>query len=81
MTIDGEFCTIGTANLDGRSLCCDYEVNAFIFDREVTHELEEVFRKDRESQCTLLTPENWKQKFSWRQRSSGRFLSIIKNML
>jgi cardiolipin synthase len=81
MTIDGEFCTIGTANLDGRSLCCDYEVNAFIFDREVTHELEEVFRKDRESQCTLLTPENWKQKFSWRQRFSGRFLSIIKNML
>ena len=81
MTVDGEFCTIGTANLDGRSLCCDYEVNAFIFDREVTRELDEVFLHDRDERCELLTPQLWKEKFSRRMRFSGRFYSLIKNML
>ncbi len=81
MTIDGEFCTIGTANLDGRSLCCDYEVNAFIFDAGVTRELEEVFRRDRETRCTLLTPQMWKERFSPRQRFRGRIFSLIKNQL
>ena len=81
MTVDGEFCTIGTANLDGRSLCCDYEVNSFIFDPAVTHELEDVFRHDREERCTLLTPQLWKDKFSLCTRFSGRFFSLIKNAL
>ncbi len=81
MTVDGEFCTIGTANLDGRSLCCDYEVNSFIFDPVVTHELEEIFRRDREERCELLTPQLWKEKFSLRTKLSGRFFRLIKNAL
>ncbi len=81
MVVDGTFCTIGTANLDGRSLCCDYEVNAFIFDRQVTHDLQEVFRRDRDERSTLLTPEVWKEKFTLRERFSGRFFSLIKNAL
>ena len=34
MMVDGSFCTVGTANLNSRSLRYDYETNAFIFDPE-----------------------------------------------
>ena len=32
MTVDGKFCTVGSTNLDARSLRYDYEVNALIID-------------------------------------------------
>lgn len=57
MMIDSIFCTVGTANLDSRSLRYDYEVNAFIFDKEITEELSEIFEKDKQN-CTMLTPKN-----------------------
>ncbi|MCF0195653.1 MAG: phosphatidylserine/phosphatidylglycerophosphate/cardiolipin synthase family protein, partial [Bacteroidaceae bacterium] len=55
MMIDSTFCTIGTTNLDGRSLKYDYEVNSFIFDEEPTRELQRIFQKDVDERCTLLT--------------------------
>ena len=39
MMIDDLFCTVGTANLNSRSLRYDYETNAFIFDKKTTAEL------------------------------------------
>lgn len=39
MMVDSLFCTVGSTNLNSRSLRYDYEVNAFIFDKETTHEL------------------------------------------
>ena len=53
MMIDSTFCTVGTANLDSRSLRYDYEVNAFIFDKEITEELSEIFEKDGHYRVTL----------------------------
>lgn len=81
MTVDNIFCTIGTANLDARSLRYDYEVNAFIFNPEVTNRLQLVFLYDVENKCTRLTPEVWKKRFSPKRRFSGRFFSIIKKVL
>lgn len=34
MMVDDLFCTVGTANLNSRSLRYDYETNAFIFDKD-----------------------------------------------
>jgi len=74
MMIDSSFCTVGTANLDSRSLRYDYEVNAFIFDKGITEELSDIFEKDKQN-CTILTPEEWKKRSVWK-----RFVGLLAQM-
>ena len=81
MMIDSLFCTVGTTNLDARSLCFDYEVNAFIFDTTTTHELQQIFHDDMVNHSTLLTPEVFKERFPMKRRIRGRFFSISKRFL
>lgn len=81
MMIDSLFCTVGTTNLDARSLCFDYEVNAFIFSPTTTHELQQIFYSDIEKSSVLLTPEVFKERFPLRRRIRGRILSISKRFL
>lgn len=81
MMIDSLFCTVGTTNLDARSLCFDYEVNAFIFDPATTNKLQEIFYNDIEKSSTLLTPEVFKERFPTRRRIRSRILSISKRFL
>nr|APO32710.1 ABC transporter transmembrane region [uncultured bacterium] len=66
MMVDDLFCTVGTANLNSRSLRYDYETNAFIFDKKTTGELNNMFRNDIEH-CTQLTPEFWKKRSPWKK--------------
>ena len=47
ITVDGKFCTVGSANLNARSLNFDYEENAIIIDQETTQQLSEL--RDRKS--------------------------------
>ncbi len=81
MMIDSLFCTVGTTNLDARSLCFDYEVNAFIFSPATTHQLQQIFYNDMEKSSTLLTPEVWQERFPPRRRIRGRIYSIAKRFL
>ena len=64
--VDETFCTVGTANLNSRSLRYDYETNAFIFDKEFTAQLDSVFEADTQH-CTKLTPEIWKKRSPWKK--------------
>jgi cardiolipin synthase len=66
MTVDHRFSTIGTANLNSRSLRYDYETNAFVFDNRTTRQLNNMFERDKLN-STLLTPEVWKQRSSWKK--------------
>ena len=61
MMVDSAFCTVGSANLASRSLRYDYETNAFIFDANITAQLDSMFVADKE-ECTLLTPAVWKKR-------------------
>ena len=61
MMVDSTFCTVGTANLNSRSLRYDYETNAFIFDSAITAELDQQFDEDLKN-CTQMTPEYWKKR-------------------
>lgn len=70
MMVDDLFCTVGTANLNSRSLRYDYETNAFIFDKDITQQLNDVFEADM-LHCTRLTPEMWKQNQPGRSLSAG----------
>lgn len=46
IVIDDEASTVGTANIDVRSFSLNFEVNAFIYDKSISHELAEIFEKD-----------------------------------
>ncbi|MBQ8593441.1 MAG: cardiolipin synthase [Bacteroidaceae bacterium] len=75
MMVDDDFCTVGSTNLNSRSLRYDYEVNAFIFDERVTAELSEMFNDDKKN-STLMTPEYWKKRSAWR-----KFVGWFANLL
>ena len=78
--VDGKFCTVGSANLNARSLRFDYEENAVILDRHVTAELERLFDNDK-SDCDILTEDYWEQ---WRtpwQKFVGWFAHLLTPVL
>ena len=54
--IDGIVSSTGTANMDVRSFKLNFEVNAFIYDRNITLAFETEFLRDLEN-CTELTME------------------------
>ena len=75
MMVDSTFCTVGTANLNSRSLRYDYETNAFLFDSLTTHQLMEMFERDRQNSIPL-TPEYWRQRSTWK-----KFVGWLGNLL
>lgn len=46
ISIDGEACCYGTANMDIRSFSLNFEVNAMIYDEGVAQEMERIFKED-----------------------------------
>lgn len=66
MMVDSLYCTVGSTNLNSRSLHFDYEVNAFIFDTETTDSLIHIFNEDKED-STLLTAEIYKSRSVWKK--------------
>lgn len=56
--VDGRYCTVGSANLNSRSLSRDYEENAVIVDKPTTKQLDDMFDNDKK-QSIYLTPEYW----------------------
>ena len=76
MMVDGRFCTVGSTNLDARSLRYDYEVNALIINKQVTQELQDMFMRDTQKSI-LLTPEEWdKFRTGW-QKFRGWFAQLF----
>ncbi len=57
-TIDGEWSTIGTTNMDRLSLVGNFEVNVEIYDTDLATQMEEIFYKDC-TNATELTLEEW----------------------
>ncbi|HEX8488259.1 MAG TPA: phosphatidylserine/phosphatidylglycerophosphate/cardiolipin synthase family protein [Propionibacteriaceae bacterium] len=56
-TIDGQWSTIGTANLDRLSLLGNYEINIEIYDEGVARQMEEIFAIDSSNTVELTTSE------------------------
>lgn len=77
MIVDDEFCTIGSANLDARSMLFDYEVNSFIFSPTTTQQLQQIFERDKQK-CTLLTKDGWKKRFNIWHRMIGRIFGAFR---
>lgn len=47
--IDEQVCTIGSTNIDQRSFKINYEINAFIYDQQLTNQVVAQFKKDLEN--------------------------------
>ena len=60
-TIDGQWCTIGTANIDRVSLLGNYEINMEVFNRDVAKQMEEIFMIDS-TNTVELTLEDWQRR-------------------
>ncbi len=79
MTVDDAYCTVGTANLNSRSLRYDYETNAFIFDPHTTRQLNTLFSHDCLN-STRLTKEWWMQR-PLRKKILGWFAHLFTPVL
>ena len=66
MTVDDRFCTVGSANLNSRSLNYDYEINSFIFDLPVTAQLDNIYNTDKRN-SDILTKDLYKKRSAWRR--------------
>ena len=80
MMVDGKFCTVGSTNLDARSLRYDYEINAIIIDPETTHQLEERFMQDTQK-CDLMTEESLKKSQNSWHKFKGWFGHLLTFVL
>lgn len=78
--VDGSFCTVGSANLNARSLSWDYEENAVIVDKATTHELERLFDNDK-SKSFYLTEEKWDELRSPWKKFVGWFATLLTPFL
>ena len=78
--VDGLFCTVGSANLNSRSLRFDYEENAVIIDPCTTAELSHMFDHDK-TRSFKLTPEKWKEFRTGWQKFIGWFAHFLAPVL
>ncbi|MCM3586201.1 cardiolipin synthase [Mesobacillus maritimus] len=78
VVIDDEVSSVGTANIDIRSLNLNFEINAFIYDRQIAKKLINAFNKDIEK-SRLLTWAEYQNRSKWIQlkESVSRLLSPI----
>jgi cardiolipin synthase len=60
-TIDGQWSTIGTANIDRLSLLGNYEINMEVFNPDVARQMEDIFEVDSTNARELTLP-------GWRRR-------------
>lgn len=58
LSIDGEFCIIGSANMDNRSFEHHFEVTSVIYDKETAQIVESRFNEDLK-RCKKVTAKEW----------------------
>lgn len=78
--VDGKFCTVGSANLNARSLRWDYEENAVILDSHTTAELERMYDADKK-RSVYLTEEVWDEMRSPWKKFVGWFAHLLAPFL
>ncbi len=78
--VDGRFCTVGSANLNSRSLNFDFEENAVIIDHCTTQELSDMFDNDKNSSFKL-TQDSWDQFRTPWKKFVGWFAHLLAPVL
>jgi cardiolipin synthase len=78
-TIDGNWSTVGTANIDRLSMTGNYEVNVEFIDPAMAAEMERIFAKDLEN-CVRLTSRAWEAR-SAHKKAAELFLAPLRALL
>lgn len=78
--VDGKYCTVGSTNLDARSLKCDYEENVAIVDPHITRQLINIFESDKQKSFQLKGNAFKKWRTPW-QRFRGWFAHLLSPWL
>ena len=77
--VDDNFATVGTTNLDFRSLETNFEINAFIYDTDFTSRLEAVFMVDLQNSRKILR-DYW-EKRPWHKKLRESVAHIVSPLL
>jgi cardiolipin synthase len=75
-TIDGQWSTVGTANLDRLSAVGNLELNAEIYSRALARQMEALFEQDK-TNATELSGEEWSAR-RWPEKLSERLLAPLR---
>ncbi|KAB2813859.1 cardiolipin synthase [Phaeocystidibacter luteus] len=79
MVVDDRLCTVGTSNMDYRSFDINFEINAMMYDPEVTEQLRNDFYTDLK-ECRQITLERWERRV-WRRRISESLARLVAPLL
>jgi len=78
-TIDGQWSTVGTCNLDRLSLVGNYEINVAIYSAEFAQHMSALFTEDT-SDMFELTIEQWRSR-PWYNKVGERILAPLRFMM
>src|SRR6266550_1321884 len=78
-TIDGQWSTVGTCNLDRLSLVGNYEINVAVYSAEFARQMFALFAEDTAEKFEL-TMEQWKSR-PWYNKVSERILAPLRFLM
>ena len=78
-TIDGQWSTIGTANLDRLSSVGNYEINVEVYNETLAHQMEQLFLSDT-TDAIALNLDEWLQR-PWYAMLGERILAPLRLLL
>ncbi len=79
MVSDDALSTVGSTNLDFRSFEQNFEVNAFMYDRDTAKRMKDIFLNDQK-ECTQIFLKHWKQR-SWKNKVKESVLKLLAPLL
>ena len=79
ITVDSEFCIVGSVNLDMRSLWLNFEISLFVYDKEFTRQVREL-QMDYISQSSFLDSKQFRQR-SFLQRLAANIMRLFAPVL
>lgn len=70
LCVDGHLASVGTANFDIRSFALNFEINAFVYDRKLVAQLEEIFQNDLK-ESTQVDMDYFENQTKWKKFRQG----------
>lgn len=79
IVIDDEISTVGSTNFDFRSFEHNFEVNAFMYSKELNAKLAAIFMADLEH-CTRIKPAEWRRR-PWHRKLAESAIRLLSPIL
>jgi cardiolipin synthase len=79
ITVDGEFCIVGSVNMDMRSLWLNFEISLFVYDEDFTRQVREL-QTSYIAQSDLMDKKHYRQR-TYRQRLAANIMRLFAPVL